>query len=104
MKANFWFAAATLVACALAGPAQAGDVFISTGNPDGLMATLSRPPGPGIKTETADDFILTQPTRIDSATFTGLLPLGASLLSVTQVEIEFYHVFPKDSVTPPGTS
>jgi len=80
-------------------PASANAFFFSTGNPDGLMATLSRVGGPaGIQTETADDFVLTQSsTRITSATFVGLIPLGTSLNSIAQVEIEFYHVFPKDS-------
>ena len=84
-------------------PAAAGPFFFSTGNPDGLIATLSRPAGGGhIQTETADDFILSQQTRITSATFTGLIPLGIPLSSITQVEIEFYRVFPHDSVNPPS--
>lgn len=84
-------------------PAAAGPFFFSTGDPDGLIATLSRPAGGGhIQTETADDFILSQQTRITSATFTGLIPLGTPLSSITQVEIEFYHVFPKDSNPPSG--
>jgi len=70
----------------LAGPAP---FFFSTGNPDGLIGTLSRPSGPGLlQTETADDFVLTQATRIDSATFTGLLPSEARLSSVASAEIE----------------
>jgi PEP-CTERM motif-containing protein len=85
----------------LAGTAVAGDFFFSTGNPDGKIGTLSRPAGPGLlQTETADDFILTQPTAITQATFVGLLPLGSPLSSITNVEIEFYHVFPVDSVSP----
>jgi hypothetical protein len=82
----------------LAAPAAADSFFFSTGNPDGKIATLSRPGSPaGIETETADDFILTQGMAITSATFTGLIPLGVPLSSVSQVEIEFYHVFPQDS-------
>jgi PEP-CTERM motif-containing protein len=82
----------------LAVPAAATPFFFSTGNPDGLMATLGRVGSPaGIQTETADDFVLTQSTRLTSATFTGLIPLGTPLSSISQVEIEFYHVFPKDS-------
>ena len=30
------------------------------------------------------------------------IPAGVSLSSITGVEIEFYHVFPKDSVNPPS--
>ncbi len=81
-----------------AHPALAGPFFFSTGSPDGLIGTLSRPAsGATIQTETADDFILSQPTRINSATFTGLIPTGTPVGSITQVEIEFYHVFPADS-------
>ncbi len=77
--------------------------FFSTGNPDGKIGTLSRPPQPGLlETETADDFITTLPTTINGATFVGLLPAGASLGSVSNVEIEFYHVFPVDSTNPPS--
>jgi hypothetical protein len=82
-----------------AAPAQ----FFTTGNPDGLIGTLSRPSSPGVlQTETADDFILGGETQITSATFTGLLPTGASLSSATRVEVEFYHVFPVDSANPPS--
>ena len=84
-------------------PAAAGPFFFSTGDPDGKIATLSQPAGNAhIQTETADDFILSQQTRITSATFVGLLPLETPLGNIQQVEIEFYHVFPKDSVLPPS--
>jgi hypothetical protein len=82
----------------LAGPAAAGVFFFSTGDPDGLIGTLSRPASAGlIQTETADDFVLTQSTRITQATFLGLLPAGTPLTDILNVEIEFYHVFPADS-------
>jgi hypothetical protein len=83
--------------------ANAGPVTVfSTGNPDGLIATLSRLAGAGtLETETADDFILGQNALISGATFVGLLPTGALLSSITQVEIELYHVFPLDSTNPP---
>src|SRR5215472_11736459 len=77
--------------------------FFSTGNADGKIGTLSRPASPGLlETETADDFITTLPTTINSATFVGLLPSGAPLSSVNDVEIELYHVFPIDSASPPS--
>ena len=80
-------------------PAAADPFFFSTGNPNGLMATASRPDlPPGAEIESADDFILTKETKITSATFTGLLPAGAS---VSQVVVEIYRVFPKDSTNPP---
>ena len=80
--------------------ASAASFSFSTGDPDGKIATLSRPASPGkIQTETADDFILTQGTFINQATFTGLLPSGAPLESISDVEIEVYHLFPIDSDT-----
>ena len=87
----------------IAMPAAADSFFFSTGNPNGLIATLSRPASGGqIQTETADDFILSQATMINQATFTGLLPLGASLSSISDVEIEIYNVFPTGSANPPS--
>src|SRR5881396_2644631 len=87
----------------LASHASAGSFFFSTGDPDGKIATLSRPSSPGkIQTETADDFVVTQSVVISRATFTGLLPLGAALTSISDVEIEIYHVFPGDSANPPS--
>src|SRR6266516_3393235 len=80
--------------------ASADSFFFSTGSPDGLIGTLSRPASNGhVETETADDFVLNQCVLINQATFTGLLPMGASLASITDVEVEFYHVFPADSDT-----
>ena len=91
---------AALALVLLVSRASAASFSFSTGDPDGKIATLSRPSSPGkIQTETADDFILTETTLINQATFTGLLPLGASLASVSDVEIELYHVFPGDSDT-----
>src|SRR5712675_1926177 len=72
--------ASTLGALLLVAPQASATVFsFSTGDHDGLIATLSRPPSPGvIQTETADDFILTDTTFINQATFTGLIPSGAA--------------------------
>jgi hypothetical protein len=83
--------------------AEAGPILLfSTGSPDGKIATASHPAtATALETETADDFILGQSAAITNATFTGLLPLGAPLSTITQVEIELYHVFPVDSVFPP---
>ena len=98
MRAKFWLVATALVAFALTGPARAGDFFFSTGNPDGKMATASRPSSAGkIEIEAADDFVLTSPTTLNSATFTGLLPTGASLSNIVDVGVEIYRVFPNDS-------
>lgn len=90
------------VAIFVAMPAAADSFTFSTGSPDALIATLSRVASAGqLETETADDFVTTQTTIINSATFTGLLPLGTPLSAVSQVEIELYHVFPIDSTNPP---
>jgi len=87
----------------LASKVSASLFSFSTGDPDGKIATLSRPPGPGkLQTETADDFVVTQAVVITQATFTGLLPSGADLSSISGVEIEIYHVFPGDSALPPS--
>ena len=95
--------AAMTVTLVLAAPATATAVTLfTTGSPDGAMAALSRPAsGSLIETETADDFILGQNAIVSGATFIGLLPTGAPLSTVQDVEIELYHVFPLDSVSPP---
>lgn len=94
--------AAAFTAALLAERASATPFTFSTGNPDGLIATLSRPASTGkLETETADDFVTSAPTMITSATFTGLLPSGTPLGAVNQVEIELYNIFPVDSTFPP---
>ena len=63
-----------------------GEPFFSTGNPDGLMATLSRTASAGkLETETADDFIVPAGiTSLTEVTFIGLVavpePASLSLL------------------------
>jgi hypothetical protein len=63
-----------------------GIPFFSTGNPDGLMATLSRTASAGkLETETADDFIVPAGvTSLSDVTFIGLVavpePASLSLL------------------------
>jgi hypothetical protein len=70
----------------------------TTGSPDGALGALSRPPGSGPETETADDFVLTQPTVISGATIHGLLvPTGTAVPGVANVEVEIYHVFSQNS-------
>jgi hypothetical protein len=81
-------------------PAAADPFSFSTGSPDGLLGALSGRSFPAnIETETADDFVLTEATVISGATIHGLIPSGAPLPSITEVEVEIYHVFPKDSDT-----
>lgn len=102
LSTNKTFVAA-LSSLLLASQASADSFSFSTGAPDGKIATLSRPASQGkIQTETADDFVVTQAVVISEATFTGLLPLGAALTSISGVEVEIYHVFPFDSVIPPS--
>jgi len=92
--------AGALAALLVMSQASAASFSFSTGDPDGKIATLSRPAGPGkLQTETADDFVVTQAVVISQANIIGLLPLGASAASVGNVEVEFYHVFPGDSNT-----
>src|SRR5215472_5146861 len=94
--------AMALVSALACVPAGADPFVFSTGNPDGKIATLSRTASAGkLETETADDFVTTQQTLINSATFTGLLVGGATTANIHNVEIELYHVFPIDSTFPP---
>jgi hypothetical protein len=100
------FAAALAVlgagSLARAGLASTHVFFFSTGEPDGRMATASRPGSPSLQEiEAADDFLLTQETLIRQATFTGLLPAGTVADDVTEVVVEIYRVFPNDSANPP---
>ena len=91
-------AAAVTAGVWLATPTWADPFFFSTGSPDGLLGALSQPANSEtLETETADDFILTETTSIAQATITGLIPSGTPLANVSNVEIEVYHRFPKDS-------
>src|SRR5215470_4513604 len=73
-------AAGTLALLLWIAQASAASFTFSTGEPDGKIATLTRSPGPSlVQTETADDLIVTQSIVVSQATFTGLLPAGASL-------------------------
>ena len=84
----------------LSSNAVAGLIF-NTGSPDGRIGLASRP-GTTTEIEAADDFILTLPAFVNSATFIGLLPTGFSLSNVNFVGVEIYHVFPQDSTNPPS--
>ena len=85
----------SVLGCFCALPAAANTPFVfSTGNPDGKIATASRPESAGkFEIESADDFVLTQETSITSATFTGLLT--GTNPTVGEVVVEIYRVFPK---------
>src|SRR3984957_20179108 len=86
---------AALIGLLPAAAAAADPTFFSTGAPDGLMATATRPDSPGkFEIESADDVILGKKTSVTDATFIGLMPAG---VSVSSVVVEFYRVFPNDS-------
>jgi hypothetical protein len=77
--------------------ASADPFFFSTGAPDGRMGAASRTESRGkIEIETADDFILESQTRLEQASFTGLLFQGGPG-EIRQVAVEIYRVFQKDS-------
>jgi PEP-CTERM motif len=88
---------ATLSMCTLLSGMAVGAVIFDTGAPDGRAGLASRPAGPGtMEIETADDFAFNNASVITGATFTGLIPTGAS---VNFVGVELYRVFPADSDT-----
>ncbi len=103
MKAFLRMAVLAAVAALLTNPASADSFVFTTNDPDGKMAMASRPDAAGkIEIESADDFPLTSTTRLTGATFTGLIPTGASGSDIMDVRIEIYRVFPKDSSFPPS--
>ena len=59
------------------------------------QAPRARIPLASLRSSSADDFVLTSPTSITSATFTGLLT--GSTPTIGQVVVEIYRVFPADS-------
>lgn len=93
-----------LLGCLTALPAAATPYIFNTGNVDGRMATGSRPNNAGkIEIESADDFLVPSLTRINSATFTGLITsTGSGAPTLGNVRVEIYRVFPKDSSNPPS--
>ena len=94
------FVSMLVVANMAVTPVAADPFSFSTGNPDGKMATGSRPDTPGVtEIESADDFVLSSPTVINKASFTGLLTGTAQVGNVGEVAVEVYRVFPNDSDT-----
>jgi hypothetical protein len=76
-------------------PAFAQTFTFSTGPATNQIGVATRPQmGSPFEIEAGDDFVLTTPTTISSATFTGLIPSGAA---VQDVVLEIYRVFPNDS-------
>ena len=104
-RVNLLSAVITAAGIGLATSASAAPFFFTTGNPDGSLGALARSESPGkLETETADDFILDQPTVISGATITGLV-LRADVADIANVEVEVYHRFhedPLDKFPPSG--
>jgi hypothetical protein len=69
--------------------------------PNDQMAMASRPSVSGsFEIEAADDFVLGSQTTITSASFTGLfVSQTGALIAPSDVVVEIYRVFPKDSDT-----
>src|SRR5712692_1483639 len=65
------------------------------------MAIASRPDSPGAtEIEAADDFLLNGQTTLNGASFVGLLVPGTGgTPTISNVDVEIYRVFPKDSDT-----
>jgi hypothetical protein len=98
MKNHILTSAFFLACVAAVTPSNADTLLFSTGSPDGKMAVATRPESAGkFEIEAGDDFIFSNTTQINSATFTGLLPTGSNLNNVSDVVVEIYRVFPNDS-------
>ncbi len=85
----------------LLGTSARAAVIYNNLTPNNLMAMASRPDTAASEIETADDFLLTSPTNVFSASFIGLAVAGAAgaNFSVSDVTVEIYRVFPNDSDT-----
>jgi hypothetical protein len=99
MKTISIFSAVFVTGLVSALPAAADPILFNSGNVDGRMAAASRPSGSVTEIEAADDFVLSNHTTINSATFTGLLTGGRTTSDVGNVIVEIYRVFPLDSDT-----
>jgi hypothetical protein len=92
---------AVLAIGAMAVAPAGASVIYNNLTPNNQMAIASRPGAGTFEIEAGDDFILSGTGTINSASFTGLLvppPTGGSV-SITDVVIEIYRVFPLDSDT-----
>jgi hypothetical protein len=80
----------------LVSPASGQAFKFNTGSPDGKIAMATNPSSAAnVERETGDDFVLTSPTTITGATFTGLIT--GTNASIGDVVTEIYRVFPEDS-------
>src|ERR1700722_18356120 len=89
---------AALIGLFPAAAAAADPTFFSTGAPDGLMATASRPESAGgvFEIESGDDFTLGKTNSVTDAAFPGLVPTGAN---ASHVGLGIFRVFPALSDT-----
>ena len=71
-------------------PAWATAVNFNTGSPDGVYGAASRP---NPEVEAADDFTLAVASSLTNATFIGLLPFGANVSTITEVDVGFIGCF-----------
>jgi hypothetical protein len=80
-------------------PASGAPIYNNL-TPNNLMAIATRPVGVPFEIEAGDDFFLGSRTTINAASFTGLFVPGTSgTPSASDVVVEIYRVFPKDSNT-----
>ena len=77
-----------------------GSVIYNNLTPNNQIAVASRPSTPGFEIEAADDFVLTGAGVINSASFVGLFVPGGGSVSITDLVVEMYRVFPNDSGPP----
>src|SRR5690349_11388879 len=66
--------------------------------PNNQIAIATQPESAGLEIETGDDFLLNSQSIINTASFVGLIVPGtAGTPSISDVVVEMYRVFPKDS-------
>ena len=90
-------AAIALGLVAVTTTAGAQTVLYNNDTPTNTMAMASRPDVGATEIEAADDFVLTAPSLLTSATFQGLLTGNMSVADIGEVRVEIYRVFPLDS-------
>lgn len=100
MRRGFASCVAVGLGIFLVMPAYGAPIYNNL-TPNNLMAIATRPDvGVPFEIEAGDDFILGSRTTINAASFTGLLVPGTGgIPSASDVVVEIYRVFPKDSNT-----
>jgi hypothetical protein len=100
MRPESAFVYALSLAAALTVSASGATIYNNL-TPNNQMAIATRPDQPGsFEIEAGDDFVLTGNGTINSASFVGLLVSATGATpAVSDVVVEMYRVFPKDSNT-----